>query len=630
MARLALFMVALLVAQATAAAGQAGTIDLRRLTIEELMRIDVTSATRRAEPVGTTAAAISVITADDIRRAGVTTIADALRLADGVHVARFNTGSWAISSRGFNITSANKLLVMIDGRTVYSPLFTGVFWNALDYVLEDIARIEVIRGPGATLWGANAVNGVVNIITRHSRETQGALFAAAAGNEDRGLLTGRYGGAVGTATWRAYAKFADRDAQRLATGASSEDARQRGQVGFRIDRDDARTALMLKGDAFHSQEGVFDRSDAEFTLLSLHGGWSRAVSAASRVGIDAYYQREYRRVERQLTHHIDTVDVDGRHAVASPRHNLVWGAGGRANWDTSRGSAALRFEPERRTYGLVHAFAQDEIAAVPDRLFVTVGAKYEWSQLGGGELQPNVRARLMLPRNQVLWSAVARAVRRPTRLDADVVIPGEGPVAIRGLPDFLPETLLSSEVGYRVRPTASLSLDATVFHHDYSRLRSQDAPTAPGAPIVLGNTLEGRSRGLELSANVQPAVWWRARVGYTWLDSRVERAPGSRDLTGGTSEANDPDYVFGVRMSFDLPRDVELDALVRAVGALPDPDVPAYAEMTLRGGWRITPQVEIWVVGEELLHDRHPEFGPMLPRRVEFERAARVGVTTRF
>src|SRR5687768_14294798 len=229
---------------AAVAAAQPDQEDLKRLSIEQLMLIDVTTAGRRAEPVGTTAAAVSVISGEDIRRAGITTIADAVQLADGVHVARFNNGTWAISSRGFNSNTANKLLVMVDGRTVYSPLFTGVFWNVLDYVLEDIDRIEVIRGPGAALWGANAVNGVINIITRHSRDTQGTLVSASSGNEDRFLTDVRYGAAAGPVTWRAYGKFADRDAARLANGSDSGDPRRHGQAGFRVDGGDRKSTRL--------------------------------------------------------------------------------------------------------------------------------------------------------------------------------------------------------------------------------------------------------------------------------------------------------------------------------------------------------------------------------------------------
>jgi iron complex outermembrane receptor protein len=623
----ALLAAALLGAFAPVAAAQD---DLKRLSIEELMRIDVTTTSRQPQPVGTTAAAIAVITGDDIRRAGATTIADALLLADGVHVARFNNGTWAISPRGFNSNVANKLLVMIDGRTVYSPLFAGVFWNMEDYVLGDIDRIEVIRGPGAVLWGANAVHGVVNIITRHSRETQGALVSVAAGTEDPLIADVRYGGASGVLSWRAYAKVAARDDQRLASGASAGDARRRGQIGFRLDGDGpSASTWLLKGDAFHSRDDLLDRPAGEFTELALQGRWSIPL-AGSRLDVQSYYRREYRRVPQQLTHHIDIVDVDAQHAgTVHRRHHLVWGAGFRINRDLTHASATLSFEPASRVYALTSVFAQDDIAVLPDRLFVAVGAKYEHNEFSGGEFQPNVRARYLLPRNQIIWGSVARAVRRPTRFDDDIRVSApNGTLLAVGSDDFRPESLVAGEFGYRIQPSPRFSLEGTVFTHHLSDLRSQELPIT-GPPVVVGNSLEGDVRGVEVAVNLQPAVWWRAHVGYTWLDSDIRRTAGSRDIGGGTTEADDPDQFIGVRASFDLPNRIELDAMLRAVAALPNPAVPAYAELNLRAGWWLTSRAELWVAGHDLLHDRHPEFGADLPTRTEFERSVRLGITVR-
>ena len=602
--------------------------DLKRLSIEELMRIDVTTTSRQPQPVGTTAAAISVITGDDVRRAGATTIADALLLADGVHVARFNNGTWAISPRGFNANTANKLLVMIDGRTVYSPLFAGVFWNMEDYVLGDIDRIEVIRGPGAALWGANAVNGVVNIITRHSRDTQGTLASLAAGNEDSLLAEFRYGAAAGAMTWRAYAKVAARDDQRLASGAAADDGRRRGQVGFRLDGGaPSASSWMLKGDAFHSRDDLPDRPSGEFTELDVQGRWS-APLGASRLDLQSYYRREYRRVPQQLTHHIDVFDIDGQHTITIGRqHDVVWGGGVRVNRDKTHPSATLSFSPVSRVYPVANVFAQDDIALVADRFFLTVGAKYEHNAFSGGELQPNVRARVRLPRNQIVWGAVSRAVRRPTRFDDDirVSLPSGVPLVL-GSDTFVPESLVAGEIGYRAQPTALFSFDATVFVHHIDDLRSQDLPPT-GFPLVVGNSLEGSVRGFEVSVNLQPVDWWRTHIGYTRLDTDISRPTGSRDVGGGVTEANDPDQFVGLRTSLDLPHRIEVDAMLRAVAALPNPAVPPYAELNLRAGWWITAHTEVWVAGQDLLHDRHPEFGTDIPTRTEFERSIRVGMT---
>jgi iron complex outermembrane receptor protein len=604
--------------------------DLKRLTIEELMRVDITITSRQPEPAGATAAAISVITGDDIRRSGATTIADALLLADGVHVARFNNGTWAISPRGFNANTANKLLVMIDGRTVYSPLFAGVFWNMEDYVLGDIDRIEVIRGPGAALWGANAVNGVVNIITRHSRDTQGTLASIAAGNEDPLIAEYRYGATAGTTTWRAYAKFAARDDQRLASGAAGDDARRRSQLGFRLDGDGpAASSWMLKGDAFHSRDDLPDRPSGEFTELDLQTRWSAPIGQ-SRVEIQSYYRREYRRVPQQLTHHIDVFDLDGQHAITlRGRHHLVWGGGVRVNRDRTHPSATLSFDPVKRVYPLASAFAQDDIEIVPDRFFVTLGAKYEHNDFSGGELQPNVRARVLMPRNQIVWGSVSRAVRRPTRFDDDIRVTGpNGVLLVAGSDDFRAESLVAGEIGYRAQPSALFSFDASVFVHHIDELRSQDLPLT-GPPVIVGNSLEGTVRGVELGVNLQPVEWWRTHVGYTKLDTTIRKAAGSRDVGGGATEANDPDQFVALRTTIDLPHRIEFDAMFRAVAALPNPAVPAYSELNVRAGWWVTTRTEVWVAGQDLLHDRHPEFGPNTPGRVEFERSIRVGLTVR-
>jgi iron complex outermembrane receptor protein len=543
------FLVCALVLPAPLQAQDPG--DLKRLSIEELMRIDVTTAARRSEPVGSTAGAITVVTSDDIRRAGVTTIADALRLVTGVHVAQTSGAVWNVTARGFNQGTANKLLVMVDGRTVYSPLFTGVFWNVVDYVLEDIERIEVIRGPGATLWGANAVNGVINIITKHTRSTRGLYLTASAGTEDRANLTARYGGGAGSdgVSWRVYGQLADSDAKTFASGLSSLDDRTRGQVGFRIDAGSPeRTAWMFKGDAFHSADGFTNGRRGEFTELDVQGRVTRALSPGSQVSLQSYYRREVRRQEGQLAHHIDIADVDAQHAARlGSRHAVVWGGGVRVNADDSNGTPALSLSPASRRYGLASIFVQDEIALVPGRWYVTPGTKWEYNSFSGGSFQPSVRTRVTLPYGQ-LWVAASRANRRPSRLEDDVVILDPlGSPALVGSDNFLPERLLALEGGYRVQPRAELSVDAAVFRHTFKDLRSIDLPASLPGPSVLGNSFEGRSHGVELTVNLQPVRWWRTTAGYTWLDTSVTVTPGSRVVGAGASEANDPHHLFALR-----------------------------------------------------------------------------------
>jgi iron complex outermembrane recepter protein len=606
--------------------------NLKALSIEELMTIDVTIADRREVPIDRAAAAVSVVTRDDIRRSGVTTIADALLLADGVNVSRFNNGTWAITSRGFNQNAANKLLVMVNGRTEYSPLFTGVFWNTLDYVLDDIERIEVIRGPGGVLWGANAVNGVVNIITRSARDTTGGFASLSAGNDSNGIAEVRYGAVMSRGpAWRVYAKIANRDAQAFANGASSGDSIRRGQAGFRVDGGSpATTGWLLTGDLFHSVDDFPDRESGAFTTGALQARWSRVLAPTSRLTVQSYFRREYRRIPLQLTHHVNTIDVDAQHVWTPPRHEFVWGAGFRVNDDASKGST-IRFDPIERTYRVANVFAQDEFAVVPNRFFVTIGAKLEHNAFSGGEFQPNVRGRVQLPHRQTVWGAVSRAVRRPTRFETDLIIPTPtGETAYQGSDQFEAESLVAIEGGYRVQPTRFLSLDLAAFRNQVNDLRSQEAPASGGIPITIGNTLIGHVHGIEAAVNVQPISAWRTHVSYTWLDSTVERAFGSRDISGGVSEANDPRHQFGIRSSVDLPRQVQFDAMLRSVSELPHPIVPKFTELSLRVGWLPARRVEVWFAGQDLLHDHHAEFGPALPLRVEFQRSLRAGFTFRF
>jgi iron complex outermembrane receptor protein len=604
---------------------------LKKLSLEQLMDVDVTLVTRRPEPVSTAAAAISVITAEDIRRSGVTTIADAIALADGVHVARFNNGTWAISARGFNQNTANKLLVMVDGRTVYSPLFSGVFWNTVDYLLEDVERIEVIRGPGATLWGANAVNGVINIVTRSARETHGTFVSVAAGNEDPALLEARYGGGA-SVHWRTYGKFAARDAQKRPDGTSTGDDMKRGQVGFRVDggKTDAGASWVLSGDVFHSRAAFPDRPDGEFTDANLQGQWTH-VGSARRVQVQTFYRREYRRVPLQLTHRLNIFDVDAQGDMRlGPRHTLVVGAGARLNDDRTEGSSVVHFEPDSRTYRLFSAFAQDEFALRPT-ITLTAGLKIEHNAFSGSDWQPNVRARWTLPRRQTLWTAVARATRRPTRFDDDIVVNApNGAELVRGSDEFDSEKLTSWEVGYRAQPTSVVSFDATAFVHSFDDLRSQEAPPVGVIPLTVGNSLEGRSSGIELGVNVQPVAAWRTHVGYTYLDTTIDRAPGSRDVSNGVNEANDPHHLFLLRTTVDLARNVEVDGWIRAVGALPNPAVPGFVELNARLGWHATRTIALALIGQDLLHDRHPEFGAPNATREEFERSIRLQLTLRF
>jgi iron complex outermembrane receptor protein len=614
---------------ASAGAAQAAPQDLRRLSLEELMNVDVTLTARRPEPLSATPAAVTVVTGDEIRRSGVTTIADAIGLADGIHSARFNNGTWSITARGFNAVTANKMLVMVDGRTVYSPLFSGVFWNAIDYTLEDIDRIEVVRGPGATLWGANAVNGVINIVTRRAQETQGAYLQASSGNEDPAEANVRFGGTAGRNAYRVYGKYVVRDQQVLSTGDPAGDRRQRGQVGFRLDRGGGDATFMAKGDFFAASEDQPDRPSADFSVADVQLRWTRAVSPRSGLQIQSYLNHERRDVPLQLRHHLTTFDADVQQSFDVGRHSFVWGGGFRFNQDSTHGTDVFGFDPAGRSYPVYNSFIQDDLAIVPAKVFVTPGVKIEHNAFSGFELQPGVRARVMLPRAQMLWGSLARAGRRPTRFEDDIVVGApNGVVLIRGNDDFEPEELIAAEVGYRMQ-AGWFSADATVFGHFYDRLRSQEAPPSGALPLTVGNTLNGTAHGVELAATVQPTTWWRVHASYTGQEVSITRDPGSRDVGGGTSESNDPPHLFALRSAFDLARQIELDIRLRSTASLPNPPVPGFTELAVRLGWKPIPALELALVGDDLLHASHPEFNPTARGFEEFERSIRLTAALR-
>jgi len=619
-------------AQDQTAAVRPGEQTLKRLSIEDLSSIDVTSTLKHAEPISISAAAIEVITGEDIRRAGITMLPEALRLITGVQVARFDGRTWAISARGFTISTANKLVVLVDGRSIYTPLFSGVFWDVQDLVLEDVDRIEVVRGPGATLWGANAVNGVINIVTKHAAQTEGSLVQVGGGS-NFGQTSVRYGWGLGRdGGVRLYGKYRYRGPQVFADGASAHDPLRSGQAGFRIDHGAAgRTTMTLQGDVYKGAIGIFDRPDSDVAGGNLLGRVAHTYASGSQLQLQLYYDGTYRRVPRQFAEHRDTFDLDFQYRTrAGARHDLVAGAGYQLMHGHAAPSQVLFFDPETRTSPLVNLFAQDEITLVPNRVAVIVGSKVEHNDYTGFEFQPTVRARWTPGQGDTLWGAVSRAVRMPTRFDSDLRITGVLPfVFLRGDAGFVSETVISHEVGYRRRFGSTASVDVATFYNHYDHLRTQEpAPQPPGFPIVLANNMGARTSGVELTAEFEPAGMVRVHGGYTFLSEKFRLEPGSRDLTSGVSEFNDPAHQVWLRSSINLPRDLEADAVFRFVGALPHPAIARYTELTLRAGWR-RGATELSIVGDNLLHDHHPEFSTLTPPE-EFLRSVFGQVTWRF
>jgi iron complex outermembrane receptor protein len=607
--------------------------DLKTLSIEELMQIDVTSVSRRSESLSRAAAAITVITGEDLRRSGVSSLPEALRLAVSLHVAQQTQRLWSISARGFNQGTANKLLVLIDGRTVYSPLFSGVFWDVQDILLEDVDRIEIIRGPGATLWGANAVNGVINVITKPAASTQGGLLVAGAGTEERGFGGVRWGGALGeNGRYRVYGKYRDVDELAFADGRESVDDLQLRKGGFRADWKDADGGLTLQGDLYAGHGGELNHGDQDFNGGNLLGRWSRRSSERSGLELQAYWDRTYRLIPRLFEEHRDTWDLDFQHdARLGDRHTVVWGLGYRHTGDRVRPSPLIAFFPERRPQELFSGFAQDEISLRDDRLRVTLGTKLEHNESTGLEVQPNVRFSLAVNDDQTLWGAVSRAVRTPTRLDEDVVffVPGTDAPLIQGSPDFDSEKLIAYELGWRSQLQADLSVDVATFYNVYDDLRSQEL-TNGGRPIVLRNLANAETWGLETRLSGQPVARWSWLLSYALLEEDFSLDPGSTDPTRGHAEAQDPRHRFLARSYLDLPGGIGLNAWLRYVDRLAFSKTPGYLEMDLHLGWRPSRTLELALVGRNLLHDHHPELGAASPQREEVERSLYGKVTWAF
>jgi iron complex outermembrane receptor protein len=588
---------------------------LKRLSLEELSQIDVTSAGKKDEKLSDVPAALYVITQDEIRRSGVRNIPEALRLDAGLQVAMFNNGSWPISARGFNTVSANKIQVFLDGRSLYTPLFGGVFWDMQNTVLEDIDRIEVYRGPGATLWGGNAVNAVINIITKTAADTQGFLAVAGGGTTERGFGAFRYGGHAGKRVdYRLSGNVMNRRSLLLQNGADAQDPFQMEQGGFRADAQlTATDRLTVQGDLYTAGMGLRGRPD-----IGLHGAnvltrWTHRLKGGSEFQLQAYIDRTSRHVPGQMDEVRHTYDVDLQHHVrAGERHDIVWGLGYRASNDRTKPSTLLYFEPSARHLSLFNLFAQDEITLAPNRLHLILGSKFEKNTYTGWQVQPTARLGWTPDERQIVWTSISRAVRIPTRFDRDLrILAPNGALFIRGNENFQSEEMISYEAGYRVLPDPRLSIDIAAYYNRYTNLRTQEVPRT-FIPIALANNLRARVYGAAFTVRYQLQPWWRLTAIHSNLQKQLDLEPGSTDPTRGIAEGSDPRNMFSLRSNMDLPFRTELDFWVRHVSSLrfaQGPPVPAYTVFDARLGWRANNHLEISVVGRNL-PGRHLEFGP--------------------
>ena len=597
----------------------------KKMSLEQLMDLDVTSVSKQPEPYGQAPAAIQVVTGDQIRRSGASSIPEALRLADNLDVAQQNSHDWSISARGFNSGLANKLLVMIDGRTVYTPLFSGVFWNAQDYLLEDIDRIEVISGPGGTLWGANAVNGVINITSKSAKDTQGLYAEAGGGSWLQDFAGVRYGGVLASNVYfRVYGKYFGRGDEVYANGNDAADSWRMSQGGFRIDDEASpQNTFTLQGDLYDSDVDVATGGTGKAGGGNILGRWSHTISEDSDTSLQLYYDRTHLRdpisnqfaIAQMLVDGLDTYDLDFQHRFhLGERNRIVWGLGYRFTQDVDRGASNLAFLPPTLDRNLFSVFGQDEIMVMKD-VYFTLGTKVEHNDYTHFEFEPSGRLQWNATPDQMLWAAVSRAVRTPSRVDRDTREPDSPTPILAGGAGFESETLIAYELGYRAQLAKKFSTSISAFYNDYNDIRSLSATPGTIIPLFFANNLEGQTYGVELTADYQILDWWRLHAGYDWLDEHIHVKPGQMDLNDARNETSDPEHQFSIRSSMDLPGNIEFDTSLRWVDTLHNNNgmmvgtVPSYFELDARLAWHPTKNLELSVVGQNLLHDHHTEYG---------------------
>ncbi|MCP3852163.1 MAG: TonB-dependent receptor [Gammaproteobacteria bacterium] len=611
---------------------------LKAMSLEALMNVEVTSVSRRKQKLVDAASAVFVINQKDIHHSGATSIPELLRMVPGINVARVDANSWAITSRGLSGLFANKLLVLMDGRSVYSPSFSGVYWSVQDTVLEDIERIEVIRGPGASVWGANAVNGVINIITKSAADTQGTLLTAGTGTEERKFGSIRQGGEIGKGHYRLYAKYFKRDDAVFTNGQDADDAWDSLRAGFRTDfQSSDNDKVTIQGDIYQGDAGETVTSPSisppymptvnnnyDFNGANLLARWERSFFDGSSRALQFYYDKA--KYTGQRNEHRQTLDLEYKfHLAPQNSHELVWGVGYRYTWDKLQETEFRSFEPQSRYDSTYNAFIQDEITLIDEKLFLTLGTKLEHNDYSGFEIQPTARLLWHPEQDHSLWLAISRAVRTPNRSEHDTTaIPAVMPPFSGGLPvqmqimgndDFDSEVLIAYEAGYRMPFTPLGSIDLALFYNDYDQLRSIESvgivphpPSHITATNTIENKLSGESYGVELALKLRPRDGWELQLAYSWSDVHLRLDSDSSDNLSKEDEGTTPEHQLSLRSGMELSSVVDLDLWLRYVDELPSGNIDAYTTLDARLSWEYREGLEFSLVARNLMDSQHAEY----------------------
>jgi iron complex outermembrane receptor protein len=633
----------LLLSLAGGAKGQKTARDLTEASLEDLMNIEVTTVSKKEQKLSQTPAAVFVITQEDIRRSGMTSVPDLLRMAPGMQVAQIQGGSWAVSARGFNDQHANKLLVLIDGRSAYSPTDAGAFWDEQDTMLEDIERIEVIRGPGATMWGANAVNGVINIITKTAKNSQGALATTGVGDQGQSLGAFRYGSGLGSnGYYRAFVKYLDGRGLSVDDMKSSIGGENSLSAGFRADWAlSSKDSLMIEG-ALHRANSAseFEKDSLtppySYNLVTNDGvrsgnimaTWTRRRSDRSKTELRVYFD-SHTRTDIDLRGTDSTIDVDFQHEFEfSESNDLVWGVGIRDSIGDSTGSLSVSYAHPRYNDSVFSGFVQDQWKLLDGRFSVILGSKLEHNSYTGVEIQPGARLLWNPDAHHTMWAAVSRAVRTPSLADREKqaignIVPGEDGtltgMGIYGDRSFRSETLLAYELGYRLQAKRRFSVDLATFYNLYRHLATNEPgepfyeanpqPAHVLTPIRASNQMHGLGYGAEISSNWNVTDRWRLIPSCTWLRLEMALDPTSQDqMSVANLEGSSPRNGFQFRSNLDISRKLQSDLAVYFTGALPALDVGAYTRVDSRLGYRPRADIDISFTGQNLQGGRHTEF----------------------